>query len=543
MGKKARRNIFFILIAFLIASSLILISMSCSKKEETATKTANVEKKTDPNNFLTLYPGVYSEKEKALAEKYIADNKALEERGPVIEAIKDGAISKENTPGFATSIKVSETMVRYFNGMRDPENPVYNDAGYAKKLGYQDILAYPSFAAHDDSFMVPYPTTARDTLLVADLIHSNTFYKPVYPGDTLYLVNNKRTVTDLTPEEGSIYRSVALATDGSVYNQKGEKVMDVRYTVEENIKVYKEGLAPENPGFADFWEEWKAGTPPGETASEPAAEEGRGDQSIYYYTDEDWTTIRDIWSKEKRQGSTPLYWEDVKIGDQPTWTMEGPLDSGISVAVPWGMGLGGNRSLKKEIMDPETFKTLVRDEKDGIYRPADLTSYIPNVPDEARTGQAFGDMGAVDAQLGGDGTAEKKTTIAYGGAGMMNFARRDLAIRHINDWIGDQGWLYNMRWGGLFSKNMIATAYGKPHPAANPAAETFLDKVPEGIIKTSSSGVRAASFIIVKSYVYNKYVKNNEFYVDLIWWIEGFPSGSLWGNGGATVRLPSKQAK
>jgi len=110
-------------------------------------------------------------------------------------------------------------------------------------------------------------------------------------------------------------------------------------------------------------------------------------------------------------------------------------------------------------------------------------------------------MGAVDAQLGGDGTAEKKTAITYGGAGMMNFARRDLAIRHINNWIGDHGWLYNMRWGGLFSKDMIATAYGKPHPAANPAAETFLDKAPEGIINTSgSSGVRANSFIIVKSY-------------------------------------------
>ena len=543
MGKKARRKIFIIFTVSLIASSLILISMSCSNKEEAATKTESVDKKTDPNNFLTLYPGVYSEKEKALAEKYIADNKALEERGPVIQAIKDGTISKDNTPGFATSIKVTETMVRYFNGMRDPENPIYNDAGYAKKLSHQDIIAYPAFAAHDDSYMVPYPVAARDTLLVADLIHSNTFYKPVYPGDTLYLVNNKRQVTDLTPEEGSIYRSIALATDGSIYNQKGEKVMDVKYTVEENIKVYKEGLAPENPGFADFWEEWKSGAP-AEEAAEPAAEEGRASQEIYYYTDEDWNTIKDIWSKEKRQGSTPLYWEDVKIGDQPSWTLEGPLDSGISVAVPWGMGLGGNRSLKKEIMDPETVKTLVRDEKDGIYRPADLTSYIPAIPDEARTGQAFGDMGAVDAQLGGDGTVEKKTSIAYGGAGMMNFARRDLAIRHINDWIGDQGWLYNMRWGGLFSKNMIATAYGKPHPAANPAAETFLDKVPEGIIKTSgSSGVRAASFIIVKSYVYNKYVKNNEFFVDLAWWIEGFPSGSLWGNGGATVKLPSKLAK
>ena len=34
---------------------------------------------------------------------------------------------------------------------------------------------------------------------------------------------------------------------------------------------------------------------------------------------------KEIWAKEKRQGAAPLYWEDVKIGDQPTWTLEGPI--------------------------------------------------------------------------------------------------------------------------------------------------------------------------------------------------------------------------
>jgi acyl dehydratase len=547
MGKKAGRGTFISFTVFLLISFLMLISMSCSKKEEATTKAATEatagaaiqDKKTNPDNFLTLYPGVYTEKEKALAEKYIADNKALEARGCILQDIIKGTITRE-TPGFGNTIKATETMVRYFNGMRDPENPIYNNADYARKLGYQDIIAYPAFAAHDDSFMVPYPPKARDTLLVADLIHSNTFYRPVYPGDTLYLINNSRTVKDQTPEEGSIYRSIALSTNGSIYNQRGEKVMDVKYTVQENIKVYKEGLAPENPGFADFWEEWKSGEPRKE-GSAPAGEEASANK-IYYYTDEDWKTIKDIWSKEKVQGSTPLYWEDVKIGDQPAWTLEGPLDSGISVAVPWGMGLGGNRSLKKKIMDPELFKTLVRDQKDGIYRPADLTAYIPAIPAEARTGQAFGEMGEVDAELGG--STEKPVSISYGGAGMMNFARRDLAIRHINNWIGEHGWLYNIRWGGLYSADMISSAYGKPHPAPNPDAVRFLDKVPRDLIKTSSaSGVRAASFIMVKSYVYNKFVQDGEFFADIAWWIEAFPSGSLWGSGGATVKLPSKNAK
>ena len=46
----------------------------------------------------------------------------------------------------------------------------------------------PCYGAHDDTFMVPYPPDARDTLLVSQLSHSVTNYRPVYPGDTLYLV-------------------------------------------------------------------------------------------------------------------------------------------------------------------------------------------------------------------------------------------------------------------------------------------------------------------------------------------------------------------
>jgi acyl dehydratase len=539
MGKNVRPNIFVNFTGFLLTASLIIITLNYSSIEAAPADTSGEDKKTNPNNFLKLYPGVFTPKEKTLAEKYLADNKALEERGCILQDIIKGTIGKD-TIGFGNSIKLTETMVRYFNGIRDPENPIYTNAEYAKKLGYKDIIAYPAIAAHDDSFMVPYPPKARDTLLVADLIHSNTFYKPNYPGDTLYLINNSRHVTDLTPEKGSIYRSLELVTDGSVYNQRGEKVMDVRYTVEENIKIYKEGLAPANPGFADFWEEWKSGAQV-EKGSAPAAEQSESGK-IYYYTDADWKTIKDIWSKEKRQGSIPLYWEDVRIGDQPAWTLEGPLDSGISVAVPWGMGLGGNHSLKKEVMDPEIFKTLVRDTTDGIYRPADLASYIPEIPKEAQTGMAFGEMGAVDAQLGG--STSKKVSVSYGGAGMMNFARRDMAIRQISNWIGDHGWIHNIRWGGLFSRDMIATAYGKPAPAPNSAAETFLNKVPKDVLKIpSASGIRAASFIIVKSYVYNKCVKDGEFFVDLAWWIETFPGGSLWGQGGATVKLPSKSIK
>jgi hypothetical protein len=445
--------------------------------------------------------------------------------------------------------------------LRDPENPLLNNAEYAKKAGFKDIITYPTIAAHDDTFMIPYPTKARDTLLVADLIHSVTNYMPAYPGDTLYLVANSRHLTDLTPDTGSVYRSSALVNKGSVYNQRGEKVLDVIYTVEENTKIFKEGLAPANPSFNDMWEEFGRGT--GRGIGGGGASGGRGGGGTYYYTDADWQIIKDIWSKEKHRGAEPLYWEDVKIGDQPTPTLEGPVDSAPTVAVPWGMGLGGNRTLKKDIMDPEIFKTLVRDETDGVYRPKNEDDYILPVPKEAQTGLKFGDMGAVDAQLGGSqqgapgaaaggsapaaatgqagGTGSSRRT---GGAGMMNFSQRDYAIRHLSDWMGDKGWLYNIRWGGLFSADMAKR--GNPHPAVNPHAKDFLefDRLPEEVknAKVYPSPGGGSKFILVRSYVFDKYVRDGEFFVDLIWWQERIGSAGTGMMGCATIKLPSKKA-
>jgi hypothetical protein len=129
---------------------------------------------SDPNDFIVLYPGVYTEKKKALVEKYLADNRALEERGDIdVQALIKGTLPKD-TPGLGPSYVASEAMIRYNHEKYDPENPLLNDAEYAKKLGYKDIIAMPCFGANDDIFMVPYPPEARDTLLVSQLNHSIT---------------------------------------------------------------------------------------------------------------------------------------------------------------------------------------------------------------------------------------------------------------------------------------------------------------------------------------------------------------------------------
>jgi len=464
--------------------------------------------------FIKVYPGQYLDREKTLLAKFIAENKAIADRGPVdVQALIHGTLPKD-TPGIAGKLEVTEAMVRYNNQKYDPDNKVLNDAAYAKKLGYENVQAYPTYAACDDLIMAPYPGAARDTLLVSQLNHNITIYKPVYPGDTIYTVINSRMVEDVTPAEGSYYRSVIIVSQASLYNQKGEKVNDATFRVTESLKFYKEGLAPKNPGFKDIWEApaWMA-------------------RPAHKYTDKDWETIKGLWAKEKRQGATPLYWEDVKVGDQPTWTVDGPILQSISPDKPYGMGTGGSRTMRKEIMDPAIFKTMVRDPETGIYALPNKADYIPAVPDQDKgKGGGAMDTGSVDTK-----DIHKQTESR---AALINFFGRDVAIRNIHNWMGDQGVITNIRWGIMEAETHAMN--GKIVPKS-PYSEDFLSHVPFMKGKHVSAHGLTTDLAITKSYVYDKYVKDGNYCVDVAWWVESI-DGYIWEAGGVTVKLPSKNA-
>lgn len=497
-------------LAGLVALNLVALVPQAIGAEAAAPARAKVKAAT----FQTLYPGVYSEHEAERAQKYIAANRALQARGPIdVQKLINGTLPAD-TPGLGPVIKVTEEWVRYNNAKYDPENPLRTDRDYARKAGWQDILAFPTFGAHDDTFMVPYPPAARDRLLVSELNHSVTTYKPIYPGDTLYLVSNEREVIDLTPASGATYRSLAIQTKGSVYNQRGEKVNDVIFRVTENIRVYADAKdRPANPGFPDIWDapDW---------LRRPA----------HVYTDKDWSLIRSIWAKEKRRGAEPLYWEDVKVGEQPASTLEGPIEASVAPVAPWGMGAGGSRTLRREIMDPALFRTMVRGAKDGIWRLRDRSAYVPAVPSTPGTGDGQPEFGAIDTtDIHKDGAKRSP---------LVNYMGRDMAIRHLDNWMGDQGWLYNIRWSIMDPRAF--PAYGKNVPT-NPRAEHFLDKVPSMRGKYVSEHGLTQDVAIVKSQVTNKYVLDGQFMADLVWWIETI-DGKVWLEGAASVKLPSRQA-
>jgi len=503
----------------LLASLLAALSIDAAAQLNPS-MTAPPVKAVVAEKFQRLYPGRYTAREQALVQQYLADNAALKARGPIDAARLVKGELAPGTPGLGPVIRVTEDWVRYQNRRIDPENPLRHDRDYARRAGYADILAFATFGAHDDTFMLPYPPAARDTLLVSDLNHSVTALRPIHPGDTLYLVADERELIDLTPAAGSIYRTLAINTRGSIYNQRAEKVNEVIFRVTESIKLYRDPAdAPKNPGFFDMWEapDWLA---------RPAR----------VYTDADWARIRALWQAERRQGATPRYWDDVQPGSAPLPTLDGPILASVSPVPPWGMGSGGSRTLKREILDDATRATLVRGARDGIWRTAERSGYVPAPPPQpAAAGGAPPpppDAGAITTtDIHKDG--EQRSPL-------VNYMGRDLAIRHLDNWMGDAGWLQNIRWSIMDPRGHAAQ--GKPVPT-NPRAQRYLEQLVPWLPEMKGRYVDAHGLTqdvaLVQSRVVAKAIVDGQPLVDLVWWIETL-DGQIWEEGGATVRLPLK---
>ena len=463
------------------------------------------------NDFLTLYPGIFTEGEKELGEAYYRECEAINARGPIdVDALIAGTLP-EDTPGVEKSFPVPEELVRYQNDRIDPENRVINDPEYAKSLGFKDIYALLTFAPHSNVDKA-FPPAARDTVLVSQLNGNITALRPVYPGDTLYLVVDHREVRDLTPPEGSTHRFLSISGEASTYNQLGEKVNEMAWNICEGIRIFKEGKRPkprEEMGFIDCWE-----GPP--WLKRPA----------HHYTEDDWQFIMDIWKNEKRQGAKPLYWEDVKIGDEGTPTLDGPIFTGAQPHESSGHGKGGSRNLKSFMLNADR-GSLDQDPLTGIYKPKDMAAYVP----------AFPKLGDDTTDERGENFSESEIHAkAADREVLMNYVGRDVALRHINNWMGDHGWLKTIRWE-IMSQELMKL-YGKDVPAA-PYMKNFMQKIPYMREKILDAHPLSSDIMLVRSCVTDKYILNGEHLVELTWWIETIDH-YISIDGQAIVRLPSR---
>lgn len=463
------------------------------------------------NDFLTLYPGVFTEGEKELGEAYYRENEAINARGPIdVDALIAGTLP-EDTPGFIKTFPVPEALVKYQNDRIDPENRVINDPEYAKSLGYKNIFALPTFAPHTDVDKA-FPPAARDTILVSQLSSGITSLRPIYPGDTLYLVVDHRETRDITPPEGSTHRFLAISGEASTYNQRGEKVNEMAWNICEGIRIYKDEKRPKpraEMNFLDCWED-----PP--WLKRPA----------HHYTEDDWQFIMNTWKNEKRQGAEPLYWEDVRIGDEGTPTLDGPIYTGALPHESSGHGKGGSRNLKAFMLDKDR-SSLNYDPITGIYTPKDMAAFIPAFPKlEDDTTDERGENFS-ESEIHAKGTDREV---------LMNYVGRDIALRHINNWMGDHGWLKTIRWE-IMSPELM-NLYGKEVPAAH-YVQNFMQKIPYMKDKILDAHPLSDDIALVHSYVTDKYVLNGEHLVELTWWAETIDH-YIMIDGVAIVRLPSR---
>ena len=459
--------------------------------------------------FITFYPGIYTEREKPALRAFLDVCDAIAKRGPVSPAdIAAGKVT-EDMPGVYTQV-MTEEIIRYNNKKYDPDNPIYNDEEYAKKLGYAALPGLQMMAGHDDSFMAPFPRDARDYMLVSGLNHEVSCYAPVYPGDTMYFIVDERHILDLTPLEGSEFRSFAIETSGSIYNQRGELVNKVAFRAMENLKALTDPETMKDPEEMDWiGPDWSS-------------------REEHFYTDEDWEKIIGIWKNEHRQGAEPLYWEDVPIGFMPAETLDGPIDDSIEPTFRLGMGNGGTRTLRHEIMDPEFRKTMYRSKVNGIYRMPVRTDSWPKAPDmKVKYGEEYGG-GFRSVDLPDDQESDRFM--------LINFMGRDVALRHLNNFMGDHGRLVEIKWGIMSQDSLASRGFTVPK---SPNATDFLAVVPfkAGIPITEHGMERDVMW--VKSYVFDKYCADGKHYVRLAWWIDTI-KGETYESGWATIELPSK---
>ena len=482
--------------------------------------------------FKTVYPGVYDEREQkvynSIREVLSGDKDELAGK---IEAQSKG---KKYYAGPELQSRMVEfnsawTPIKYYTpGTNDlvsaakqltPGNPLFTDPEYAVNTRYGALIAAP-FAV-DIAVGLPYPPKLTEVYVwvenkgprsLGGLDHVVTFYKPIYASDTLHSFVTRQEIVEVTPAGGFNARLFRTIGEGEMYNQKGEKVMDIYHSAIEVYKTFKdpsvsdqfEGKIPTNATVRMF-KDW--------TEVRPA----------HVYTDEDWEYIKEIWSKEYIRGTDTLYWEDVKIGDEPAWTCDGPV---VSDNQSGGGGFGPMNTVSVRDVLMGTVSTgqspmgqmmapkveLYKDEN-GIYH--------------VKAGEMG--MGFPPMSTGPQHTNQRSV--------FQNTEGRKYGVRMVTNWMGDDGFLHKFAWrvANDTDHNKFPADYDRP---------SYLLKVPylkkQG--KFASTHGYEGDVGITKGYVCDKYVTDGKHYVDLVVWSETI-EGYIWSECYAVVELPSRGVK
>lgn len=469
------------------------------------------------------YPGKYDARDAKVLKKFQVELDRINNRGEV--NIKDLVKGKlEGTPGVGMPgmgghtrpswKKITSDHMATYARRYGADNPQFTDSSYAKKTKWK-AMALP-FAVAEPGFMPAMPKAEKvaDYMVVSAHNDTMSYYRPVYEGDTVYTIIDEQHCTDITPAAGSYYRTFAMSGRARVFNQKGELVAEGANILKESFRRHKDP-AKRNSDGAHAWEspDWW---------SRPA----------HVYTDKDWEYIKDIWKNEKVRGAEVLYWDDVKIGDEPAPRAVGPIMAEEEMEIMFDIP-DWSTNAKKNILNPKIRSGMVKN-KQGIYvLPEYLKkkpSSMPPMPNPIATAEI----------ANRDGRALVQNAVAAKWAAGM-----------ICNWMGDAGWLQRIGW------DIMEVPPGSDKSISYEDPKTFIpplpmnlrpalfDKYPYMDKVPYMRGCRAAwhamegDTVICRAYVTNKYTKNSEYFVDLTFWCETVDK-YLVEEGFATVKLPKK---
>lgn len=531
----------------------VLIAAGCTGKDADTPEATGTDQKAVAGKIVewkTVYPGIYDAEELSLfntTKEYLSGDagvlmeKLSAQLAGTTKQIGDMKLNHALSPIQGTM--AAETLIASA-GRLYPLDPLYTDADYAKSTKYNGVIA--ASMTVQPGFGFAYIPKGTDIWISSDepatgrgLDHELTFYKPIKAGDTLSGVLTSQTITDITDPEGSTVRKFRCVGTGEVYNQDGELVIGAFYSGIETFKIFKDrSMAESYDGPLTI------------AVNKP---DGYWDRirERHYYTDKDWEYIKELWGKEEIRGAETRYWEDVNIGDEPVWTVDGPFeDAGRTTehfAVREILMSGNAADIEGE---------LTRDEN-GIYRLKDTSSLDSGGPmmGGAPPGMAGGQGGMPEGREGGapDGQGnmpEGREGAAPGGqasaaasddpkvrSSFQNTVGAQYASRVVTNWMGDDGWMHKFAWRLAFSmdvgRNQFPDDFDRP---------SYLYKVPylaeQG--KFMLTHGFEGDLAITKAYVCDKYIKDGKHYVDLVVWLETI-DGEVWSECYAVVELPSKE--
>ena len=470
----------------------------------------------DCDDWEVYYPGVEDDPEIAKSLKEMqASLDQINNRGDInVNDLISGKLA--GTPGVVrredraleglkdekASAKISLEQMKSAADAYGESNPLFTDRNYAKDTKYGDLIAFPFII--DVGGWPHVPSGLGDYKLISDLNVSYVFHKPVYEGDTLFSVLDRQDCLDITPAAGSHYRTYAISGTGRAFNQKGELVAEGSQMVKETYRRHKDP-AKRFTGGVNRWEspEWWFFRP------------------RHQYTDKDWEEILKIWKNEKIRGQEVLYWDDVKVGDEPTPRGVGPIVSEVQSDILMSSKLSTDQ--KHNVLDPKTFATMKKN-KYGIYV---LPQYVEKKP---AAGASTTELGGVPELAHRDGRAVVQNSVCAKWAAGMLF-----------NWMGDQGWLHRFAWDIMAAPAGYPSYVVPPYPQRPALFDKFpyMEKVPYLKGKRADCHGMEGDFIICKAYVFDKYERDKEHFVDLTWWAETLDKYIV-EEGFATVKLPKR---